>query len=127
MRQAVVDTGAPACILPSRIWNRLDSRGDITWISGAPMTVPVGGLPHITVFGGQYPFRLGRVRLELVDLVGRLAPRDVLVICTDDQQSVAPNLQLPLVVGLADVMNGRSLLLQVSADGQRWTAVLSEP
>jgi hypothetical protein len=128
MRQAVIDTGAPASILPFRIWDGLNQRGDIAWIGAAPPAVPAGGAPHVTVFGGRYPFWLGRVRLELVDSGGGGLPaRDVLAICTDDPQTVAPPLRLPLVVGLADVMNGRSLLLRVSADGQQWTAVLSEP
>ena len=88
----------------------------------------MGGLPRITVFGGRYPFRLGRVRLELVDLgTGQLAPRDVTAICTDDPQTAPPHLQLPLIVGLADVMHGRTLQLEASADGRRWTATLSEP
>ena len=73
--RAVVDTGAPACILPTRVWTQLDNRGDVAWPSGVN---PVGGLPRITVFGGSYPFRLGRIRLELVDLgTGQLAPREV--------------------------------------------------
>jgi hypothetical protein len=128
MRQAVIDTGAPACILPFRIWTALNTRGDIAWISGAPPSIPVGGLPHITVFGGHYSFWLGRVRLEPVELgSGRLAPREILTICTNDPVSAPAHLRLPLVLGLADVMNGRTLLVEASADGQQWTASLSEP
>jgi hypothetical protein len=125
MRQAVVDTGAPASILPWRLWSRLDARGDIAWISSTP---PAGGLPRITVFGGSYPFRLGRIRLEIVNVgAGQLAPRDGAVICTDDPQITPPHLQLPLILGLADVMHGRTLTVEASADGQQWTAGLSEP
>lgn len=125
MRWAVIDTGAPASILPRRVWSRLDSRGDIAWISSAN---PVGGPPHITVFGGSYPFRLGRVRLEIVNLgTGQLVLRDVTAICTDDPPITPPHLQLPLLLGLADVMHGRTLTVEVSADGQQWTASLSEP
>src|SRR3954447_20116660 len=29
MRQAVLDTGAPACTLPRRVWNALDTRGEV--------------------------------------------------------------------------------------------------
>lgn len=124
VRQAVIDTGAPASILPWRVWSDLDKRGDVTWIGG---TNPGSG-PHITVFGANHTFRLGRVRLEIVDFgTGQLAPRDVTVICTDDPQIAPPNLQLPLVLGLADVMHGRTLRVEASADGQRWTASLSEP
>jgi hypothetical protein len=125
MRQAVIDTGAPASILPSRVWSDLDRRGDISWISSAN---PVGGPPHITVFGGRYPFRLGRIRLEIVNVgTGQLAPRDMTAICTDDPQIAPPHLQLPLILGLADVMHGRTLTVEASADGQQWMASLSEP
>ena len=126
MRQAVVDTGAPACVLPQRIWTRLDVRGEIAWETGAPARFAGSGtVARTTVFGGSYRYRLGRVRLAFS--YGQLTPREVLVICTDDPPVVPPQLPLPLIVGLADVMNGRSLLLQVSDDGQRWSAVLSEP
>jgi hypothetical protein len=125
MRQAVVDTGAPACILPQRVWSRLAVRGDITWATDSPAFFPTGAIAHTTVSGGQYPYRLGRVRLRFA--YGSLAPRDVLVICTDDPAVAPPHLSLPPIIGLADVLNGRSLLLQVSADGQQWTATLSEP
>jgi len=125
MRRAVIDTGAPASILPWRVWSDLDKRGDIAWITS---TSPVGGPPHITVFGGSYPFRLGRIRLEVVNVgTGQLASRDVTAICTDDPQTAPPHLQLPLILGLADVMHGRTLTVEASADGQQWTATLSEP
>ena len=68
-------------------------------------------------------YRLGRVRLEFCD--GQLAPREVLAICTDDPLVVKN--PLPLLIGLADVMHGRTLLIDASADGQRWAATLSEP
>jgi hypothetical protein len=125
MRQVVIDTGAPASILPSRVWSDLDKRGDIMWVSGVN---PIGGPPRITVFGGSYPFRLGRIRLEIVNAgAGQLAARDVAVICTDDPQTAPPHFQLPLLLGLADVMHGRTLTVEASADGQQWMATLSEP
>jgi hypothetical protein len=128
MRQVVIDTGASACLLPFRFWSVFDNRGDITWLSSAPPTVPAGGLPRMSASGGSYSFWLGRVRLALADLgSGRLAPRDVLAMCTDDPQTPPAHLRLPLIVGLADVMHGRTLLVEASADGQQWTASLSEP
>ena len=106
MRQAVIDTGAPACILPQRVWSRLDSRGDIVWETGSPARFPAGTIAHTTVFGGRYPYRIGRVRLRFA--YGPLAPRDVTVICTDDPRTALPHLQLPLLLGLADVIHGRT-------------------
>jgi hypothetical protein len=124
MRQAVIDTGAPACVLPYRVWSRLDTRGDITWATDSPALFLTRAVAYTTVFGGRYPYRIGHVRLRFA--YGSLAPREVLAICTDDPSVVTPPL-LPLIVGLADVLHGRSLLLQVSTDGQQWTATLSEP
>src|SRR5436309_6700354 len=99
-------------ILARRVWSEFHSRGDIAWVAHPPGTTEIGGLPRTTVLGTQYPFRLGRVRLELVDFGdGRLAAREVLVICTEDVPPIRP-LPLPLVIGLAEVMNGRSLLVQ---------------
>ena len=103
-RQAVLDTGAPACIVPKRIWAALDVAGEVVWEAGAPATAPLAALPTITVLGGQHRFRLGRVRLELIDLGGgRLTPRAVRAICTEDAAAVAPGgpPQVPLLVGWA--------------------------
>lgn len=128
MRQAVIDTGASACLLPFHFWSVFNSRKDITWIGSTPPTVPSGGLPRVSASGGQHSFWLGRVRVALADLgSGLLAPRDVLAMCTDDPHPTPVHLRLPLIIGLADVMHGRTLLVEASADGQRWTASLSEP
>ena len=84
----------------------------------------------ITVLGGSYPFRLGRVRLEMVDLGdGHIPPREVMAICTEDLPPVssASQISLPLIVGLGEVLNGRSLLLQVSEDGLRWLGMMNQP
>ncbi len=124
MREAVIDTGAPACILPRRVWTALDARGDIAWLTEFPAHFAgSGNVAHTIVFGGQYRYRLGRVRLESCD--GQLAPREVLAICTDDPLVVKN--PLPLLIGLANVMHGRTLLIEASDDGQRWSATLSEP
>jgi hypothetical protein len=130
MRQAIVDTGCPACTLPKRIWERLDRQSDIAWIADPPATVPVGALTRTTVLlGGRYPYRLGRVRLRIVDLGdGQLAPREVMALCTEDGAGDRPEAErLPLILGLAEVLNGRALLLQVSENGARWSALLNEP
>ena len=130
-RQAVFDTGAPACIFSQRVWAPFATRGEIAWVAHPPTDADRHALPRIDVHGGNYPFRLGRVRLQLVDLDRRhLAAREVLVICTEDdslETDDPPHLDRLLLVGLADVMHGRALHLEASPDGQQWTATLSEP
>ena len=132
MRQVVVDTGAPACILSKQVWADYHARGEIAWVAHPPQAGDRDRLPRTNVHSGFYPYRLGRIRLELMDLgTGQLAPRDVLVICTEDvplnPNSEPPELPRLLLIGLADVMHGRALLIEASADGQQWTATLSEP
>lgn len=131
-REAVVDTGAPACIFSKRVWEKFHSRGAIVWVAHPPTEAGRATLPRVDVHGGNYPFRLGRIRLQLVDLdKNQLAPRDVLVICTEDVPigpgNGPPELPRLVLVGLADVMHGRTLRVEASADGQRWAATLSEP
>jgi hypothetical protein len=130
-RQAVFDTGAPACIFSWRVWEPFARRGEITWVAHPPAEAGRDSLPRIDVHGGHYPFRLGRIRLQLVDLDGRhLAPREVIVICIEDEPSGTgdpPHLDRLLLVGLADVMHGRALRLEASPEGRQWTATLSEP
>src|SRR5438309_1718109 len=59
MRGAVLDTGAPACILPRRVWTTLDARGDIVWLTESPARFAgSGNVAHTTVFGGHYQYRL---------------------------------------------------------------------
>lgn len=128
-RQAVLDTGAPACVVPKRIWANLDVAGEVAWEAGAPADVPLAALPSITVLGGRHRFRLGRVRLELIDLTGgRLAPRAVRAICTEDAVAVEPGgpPQVPLLVELGDALRGRVLLVQTSEDGARTSATIQE-
>lgn len=130
IRQAVVDTGCPVCTLPKRVWEKLNDRGDITWLADPPAAVPATALTRTTILlGGRYPYRLGRVRLRIVDLGdGQLAPREVPVLCTEDDAARRPDSErVPLIVGLADALNGRALLLQVSEGGARWAAVITEP
>lgn len=131
-RQAIVDTGAPACIFSKQVWDAFHARNDIVWVAHPPTDTDRTALPRVDVHGGNYPFRLGRIRLEPVNLTeGQLAPRDVLVICTEDEpvepENDPPELPRLLLVGLVEVMNGRSLQLQISADGLQRTALLSEP
>ncbi len=132
MERAVFDTGASTCILPSRFWLPLHRRGAITWLTGDPAHFAGSGqAADIAVQGDRYPFRLGRVALELLGVGGsskmeKLSSQDVLVICTYDLPSEPPAEQLPLVIGLADVVHGRTLQLEASSDGSRWAATLTE-
>ena len=131
MRRAPIDTGAPACILSKRVWTHFDTVGDIAWVAYPPNGPNHDELPRMNVFSGLYPYRLGRIRLELLDAgTGQLPAGAVLVICTEDEpanEGDPPQLPPLLLIGLADVMHGRTLLIGASADGQRWAATLSEP
>ncbi len=52
------------------------------------------------------------------------------MICTEDDPvatSDPPHLDRLLLIGLADVMHGRTLQLDASVDGQQWAATLTEP
>lgn len=120
-RQAFIDTGAPTCVLPRRVWATLDARGEIEWLTDDPTRLPSGEPAVTAVLGGSHRYRLGRVRVSFDK--GDLDPREVLAVCTDNPPDKSP----PLLLGLADLMRGRSLLLQVSEDGKRWSAQLTEP
>lgn len=125
LRQVVVDTGSPVRILPKRFWDKLNRRNDIIWVANPPATVPTDQLTNTTtLLGGQYRFRVGRVRVRVADMGdGQLAARDVLAFCLDDGASD----EVPLIVGLSGVLDGRALLLQASDGGGRWAGVVNEP
>ncbi len=75
-REAVVDTGAPASIFSQQVWRTFHANSDIVWIAHPPAEAGRDVLPRIEVHGGNYPFRLGRIRLVVVDLdKNQLAPR----------------------------------------------------
>lgn len=130
VRQAVLDTGAPACILSQQVWAPLHQRGQIEWVCNAPGLVAREQLPRLAVVRGRYPYRLGWLRLQPVDLgTGELSARPVVAICTEDGRTVPGDPEsLPrlLVLGMAEVLNGRTLQLSVSADGKSWAGSLSE-
>lgn len=125
LRQVVVDTGSPVCTLPKRFWEKLDDREDIIWVANPPATVPTDQLTNTTtLLGGQYRFRVGRVRVRVADMGdGQLAAREVLAFCIEDGGSR----DLPILLGLAEVLDGRALLLQVSDGGGRCAGVINEP
>lgn len=124
-RQVLYDTGAPACLLPRAVWANQHERGRVAWVRHPPDVAPVESLPTLAVSGGRYPYRIGRLPIRPVDLSGgELAARPTLVICLED---AGPPLPGRVIVGLAGVLDGRSLLVQVSEDGSRWVATLVEP
>ena len=125
LHQTVVDTGSPVCTLPRRFWDKLDDRDDMIWVANPPATVPADQLTNTTtLLGGQYRFRVGRVRVRINDMGdGQLAAREVLAFCLEDGGSG----EVPLILGLAEILNGRALLLQVSDGGARWAGVINEP
>jgi hypothetical protein len=130
IRQAVLDTGAPAAVFSRAVWEPLAARGEIEWVCHAPGGDDRPLLPRTAVLRGRYPFRLGRVTIQPVDLnAGELRPAPLLVQCTeDDPRAAADPEPLPrlLILGMSGFLNGRSLAVAASPDGATWTATLSE-
>jgi hypothetical protein len=126
-QQAIIDTGAPACFLSKSIWSRLHAQNQVTWVSHSPGLTSVGSLPNTNFLGRRTPYRPGRVVFKPVDIHCRgreLSPRAVLTICLEDE----PNpVQHRIIIGLVEVLDGRTLQIQVSEDGQRWVALMAEP
>jgi hypothetical protein len=127
-RQAVLDTGAPLTIFSKQVWAPLHARGAIEWISPAP----AAGQPlsRTTVLHGTYPIRLGRIQVQPVDLAtGALRATRILVQCTEDERQ-QPNDPEPLprllIFGMAELLIGRKLTVEVSPDGTVWEGFLYE-
>jgi hypothetical protein len=128
MRRAVIDTGAPACTLPQKVWRALGDK-KIDWLTESPARLAEGprkGEPaYNTIAGGRYTYRLGHVRLRFDS--SPLEVRDLLAICLDDPPRPPDQEPIPILLGLAGLLHGRSLLLQASVGGDRWVGVVSEP
>lgn len=129
LRQAVFDTGAPAALLSKDVWRPLADDGRIEWV-GLPPGAATAPLPRAAVLGGVYPFRLGRMSVELADTDGNaLPPVTVYVQCLEDPEAgPAGTRPVPrlLVPGLGGILNGRTLTLSASADGTQWVGQLAE-
>lgn len=127
-RQAVLDTGSPTCILSKQVWAPLHDRGEIEWLCHPPSAaISFASLPRTTLLLGTYPFRLGRVFIQPVDLeTGSLSPLPLLVQCTEDEDDALAPLPRVFVLGLAGLLNGRTLSLSASSDGRDWQGTLSE-
>jgi hypothetical protein len=129
-RQAVLDTGTPACILSKKVWQELENAKRIEWICHPPSADGQHPLPTTTILGGRYPFRLGRIALQLLDFLGGELPEvTVRMLCLEDAPGQPPDQQTLsgwLLLGLEGVLNGRTLTVSASADGSAWAASLAE-
>lgn len=131
IRQAVLDTGAPAALFSRVVWEPLAGQGEIEWVCHPPGTTARANLPRVVVHGGRYPFRLGRVIVRPVDVdpkAGELSAAPVFVQCLEDDREAPTDPEpLPrlLVLGLAGFLNGRTLTVAASADGATWAATLA--
>lgn len=130
VRQAVVDTGAPAAVFPNYVWSGLARRGDIEWVAHPPDTSPRRDLPRVVILGGRYPFRLGRGLVTPVEITGAvLGPTPVFVQCLEDTRETPADpepITRLFVLGLGGLLHGRTLTVSAAADGGAWAAALAE-
>ena len=76
---AILDTGAPLSIFPFMIWNVFADR--IRWLGQPPVAAP----RRVSILGGLFGYRLGRVRVGAVDPERRwLAPATLTALFLDD-------------------------------------------
>jgi hypothetical protein len=66
--EAILDTGSPLCLFPSQLWQPF--RDVIQWLDQPPAAAP----RRVTILGGRFTYRLGRVRFGLFDLDGNWLP-----------------------------------------------------
>lgn len=66
---AVVDTGAPLSLFPYPVWKPFGSA--VTWLEQSP---PAVGARRVTVLGGRWAYRFGRVRVGVIDTDRRWLP-----------------------------------------------------
>lgn len=128
LRQAIIDTGAPYCTLTRRVWADLDQRGQIDWVAFPPGG-PGASLPTMELLGGKHPFRIGRVAIRLTELAANspiLATDPVLALCVESD-TLSDVIQSGVILGLGGLLNGRTLVVQASEVGDRWSAVLIQP
>jgi hypothetical protein len=129
LRQAIVDTGAPYCMMTKRLWTELDRRGQINWMAFPPSTAPLASLPMTELLGGRHPFRVGRLRIRLTELAPNSPIIDagsVLALCVENDV-IADIVNSGVILGLGGMLNGRTMIVQASETGDRWSAVLLQP
>jgi hypothetical protein len=129
VRQAIVDTGAPYCTITKRVWAKLDSQQQIDWVAFPPGDAAAARLPTTELLGGKHPFRIGRVRIRLTELAPNSPIIDfgpVPAICVEND--IIPDVvNSGIILGLGGVLDGRTLIVQVSEAGDRWSAALVQP
>jgi hypothetical protein len=126
MRQAVIDTGAPYCIFTRRLWTDFHKRGQVDWVAHSPATTTLlTDLPKTYILNGEHRFRVGRIRIRLTETNPNSPVIDigsVLALCLEDDE--LDRIRTGLILGLAGILNGCTLVLQASGTGDRWSAIL---
>lgn len=109
---AILDTGAPLTLFPYPVWQPFESA--ITWLAQPPL--PAGGQRRVTILGGSWAYRLGRVRIGMIDTAGGwLAPAWTNAWFLDDDPVAPKQAVLGLRTGLFD---GRQL--RSDSSGEEW-------
>ena len=109
---AILDTGAPLTLFPYEVWQPFEAA--ITWLAQPPL--PAGGPRRVAILGGTWAYRLGRVRMGLLDDDGGwLAPAWTNAWFLDDDPAAPKQAVLGLRTGLFD---GRQL--RSDSSGEEW-------
>ena len=106
--QAVVDTGAWVSVITHDAWTQLDRLGLVEFLP-PPAGTPT---PRAVLAGGRSEFRLGRLRLGLIDRDDPNGPRQLPPVSVVAQLLVdsAVRLPFPVLLGLhGGVLDGRVL------------------
>jgi hypothetical protein len=98
---AILDTGAPLSIFPFPIWNLFADR--IRWLDQPPAATP----RRVSILGGTFGYRLGRVKVGAIDPERRWLPPTTLAAFFLDDATGAPR---EVVFGLRNrLLDGRRL------------------
>ena len=106
--RAVIDTGAWVSVITHDAWTELDRLGLVEFLPP-----PAGaGTSRAVIAGGRSEFRLGRIRLGLIDRDDPNGPRQLPPVPVVAQMLVDPAVRLPFPVLLGlhgGVLDGRTL------------------
>lgn len=110
--RAILDTGSPLTLFPYEVWQPFEAA--ITWL--AQPLLPAGGPRRVAILGGSWSYRLGRVRIGMIDTAGGwLAPAWTNAWFLDDDAAAPKQAVLGLRTGLFD---GRQL--RSDSSGEEW-------